>query len=186
MIETDNKQISGLGELSAPLKVYLDNRPPLEQYQSLVTMQPMVTEEISDIGRLTGNHWRKIFNVYAKLCFELAPKHFHSWQELRDRALLQKGSEQALLFNQPSFNHIFDAANDANTTDIHIIMGRTYAARLVQPLPFSQHLLWLDKDFAINPKKRLIICPYFDYRQLSNVKITQLVKLIKTLQKKHS
>ncbi|OUS31372.1 hypothetical protein A9Q98_02910 [Thalassotalea sp. 42_200_T64] len=183
MIETDTKQLSGLGEISAALKVYVDNRPPLEQYQSLATMKLMVADEIADIGRLTGNHWRKIFNVYAKLCFELAPKHFHSWQELRDKSLLQKGSEQALLFNQASFINIFNPANETKATDIHILMGRTYAAKLVQPLPLSQNLLWLDNDFAINPDKRLIICPYFDYRQLSNLKISYLIKLIKSLQK---
>jgi hypothetical protein len=39
-------------------------------------------------------------------------------------------------------------------------------------------LLWLDADFAIDSNNNLIVCPYFDYRQLTNIKIQQLVEII--------
>jgi hypothetical protein len=60
---------------------------------------------------------------------------------------------------------------------VHIIMGKTYAKSLTLP-----HLLtWLDHEFAINIHNKLVVCPYFDYRQLSNIKLMRLVKLIKQL-----
>ena len=104
MIET-LKSHAGFGCELARLKVYIDNRPPLDQYQNLSTLMSIEEGEILEIGRLTGNHWRKIFNVYAKLCFEFEPEHFSSWQELRDKQLLQQGSKQALIFNQAGFHH---------------------------------------------------------------------------------
>ncbi|WOH38666.1 hypothetical protein RI844_05465 [Thalassotalea fonticola] len=169
------KPSAGFGNESARIKVYIDNRPPLEQYQQLSKVVPIQAGEILEIGRLTGNHWRKIFNVYAKLCFELSPSSFNTWQVLRDQQLLQKGSQQALLFNQTSFHQY---TKQSSADDIHIIMGRTFASSLINNNQFSADLLWLNEEFAINKTFRLIVCPYFDYRQLSNIKISYLVTLI--------
>ncbi|WNC73782.1 hypothetical protein RGQ13_07265 [Thalassotalea psychrophila] len=169
---------AGLGHQHAKLKVYIDKRPPLEQYQQLATIEPVQEGEILEIGRLTGNHWRKIFNVYAKLCFELNPNNFSSWQKLRDQQLLQKSSEQALIFNQAGFQkYIKQGSKDA----IHIIMGRTFASSLINNNQFSTDLLWLNAEFAINKKSKIVVCPYFDYRQLSNIKISYLAKLLNSL-----
>jgi hypothetical protein len=60
-------------------------------------------------------------------------------------------------------------------------MGRTYAKSLVQSKQLTVPLTWLDGEFAINKKERVIVCPYFDYRQLSNIKIVRLATLIKHL-----
>ena len=68
--------LAGLGIMNADLKVYINNRPPVEQYQQLTTVMALQKGEVLEIGRLTGNHWRKIFNVFAKLCFELNPLQF--------------------------------------------------------------------------------------------------------------
>lgn len=172
------KPSAGLGAINARLKVYIDNRPPLEQYQQLNSVVYLQEGEVLEIGRLTGNHWRKIFNVYAKLCFEINPENFNSWQELRDRQLLQHNSEQALLFHQASFHkYIKQGSKD----DIHIIMGRTFGSSIINTPPYSTDLLWLNEEFAINKAFKLIICPYFDYRQLSNIKISFLVNLINSL-----
>jgi hypothetical protein len=43
----------------------------------------------------------------------------------------------------------------------------------------------LDNDFAINRSLKIIVCPYFDYRQLSNIKIERLAELIVSLQDSH-
>ena len=42
-------------------------------------------------------------------------------------------------------------------------------------------LQWLDNDFAIDVKNNLIVCPYFDYRQLTNEKIQRLAGLLTQL-----
>lgn len=157
----------GLGSLSAPIYVYIENTPPLPFYQNLDDIYGLKTNDVYQIGQETGNHWRKIFNVFAKLEFERFPRGFESWQALRDATLLQSKGEQCLLFNSPEFDQLAD-------NKIHIIMGKTYASKLA----LTEHCYWLNEFFAYNQEKKLIICPYFDYRQLSNVKISQLVKLI--------
>ena len=125
--------------------------------------------DIKTIADQTGNHWRKVFNVYAKLAFQLNNEGYASWQILRDQSLLQPGSPYALLFSEPLIN----ATNDGN---LHIVMGKGYATQL----GLMDDLVYVDEaqQFAISSKQRLILCPYFDYRQLSNAKIDTLVELM--------
>ncbi len=163
----------GLGNPEAQLSVYIENIPPLGQYQNLKVCRPMQAGEIQMIAEQTGNHWRKIFNIYAKLIFELYSMPEKSWQIFRERELLQQNSNQNLLFNLSSEAIL----KNITTKNITIIMGKTYATKL----GFSESCHWLSPDFAININKRLIICPYFDYRQLSNIKISKLCQLIKSL-----
>jgi hypothetical protein len=167
-----NKTI-GLGTLQAKLYFYIKNRPPLSHYQNLSTMKIMTQGEINRIGNETGNHWRKIFNVYAKLMFELDPEHFTCWQALRDEQLLQK-DDHCLLFSPPEIV----MNNEPNKEcKIHIVLGKGYAEKL----ELADKCTWLSHDFAVNVEKKIIICPYFDYRQLSNIKIAQLCRLIQQL-----
>jgi hypothetical protein len=177
-INRDESGFIGLGNSSAKIHVYIENRPPLEQYLHLRHIKALTKGEIHQIGEHTGNHWRKIFNVYAKLIFELSPlelidKKFPTWQLFREDELLQENSEQCLLFSP----YCQDKVTLRNVETINIIMGKTYAKKL----GLSQQCHWLSEDFAINKDKKIIICPYFDYRQLSNIKIKQLAQLIKQL-----
>jgi hypothetical protein len=173
----------GLGKATAQLNVYIENTPPLLDYQSLKVCRPVQVGEIKRIADQTGNHWRKVFNVYAKFIFELTSPNFNSWQEFRDNALLQTHSNESLLFNLPTQtilqNLLFENIPSKNVSqnNISIIMGKTYATKL----GLSQKCHWLSTEFAINTEKKLLICPYFDYRQLSNIKITKLCQLIKSL-----
>jgi len=162
--------MTGLGTANATLKVYIENLPPLPYYRELSSLATMKPGEIKNIADLTGNHWRKIFNVYAKLWYQLDPECAASWQVFRDQELLQAHGQQALLFSQPEFENCENKA-------VSIIMGRTYAAKT----GIAERCYWLSQDFAINEAKKLIISPYFDYRQLSNVKIAQLAGLIGNL-----
>lgn len=184
---------AGLGNDNANIIFYIRNRPPLETYQNLNSVKPLSPGEISHICQETGNHWRKIFNVYAKLLFELSANKFSSWQQLRDEQLLQVQSQHCLLFSAPSFTtnttpcqpetsnlqtaHVADFTMAKPKKKLHIVLGKGYA----QELNLCNQSTWLSDDFAINPELGLIICPYFDYRQLSNVKIIQLAGLIKQL-----
>lgn len=180
MVKIKMSNLVGLGSSNARLNIYIKNRPPLDEYQNLDSMKFMLSSEVLHIGRLTGNHWRKIFNVFAKLMFELNASTFPRWQDLRDQYLLQSGCNEALLFSLPclSSNNSDPAGNV-----ISIIMGKAYALdTLAKQSKFAMDsLLWISEDFAISKSHRLIVCPYFDYRQLSNIKITRLVKLINSL-----
>jgi hypothetical protein len=188
-------RLIGLGSTRYPLDLpnrinfYIANRPPLDNYPALRELRGLASGELAHIVKHTSNHWRKVFNVYAKLLFDWyqlnkRPDLPHSWQVYRDQELFQSHSQEALLFSPPEFNlnafttDTFTAADSTadNTSAIHIIAGKTYAARLSLP-----PLVWLDTHFALNQQYRLIVAPYPDYRQLSNERIAQLIRLMASL-----
>lgn len=168
----------GFGDAGAQFKVYIANRPPMAEYADLQQVQPLQCGEIELINRACGNGWRKVFNVYAKLLFALDATQFPfsrqaaSWQQFRDQCLLQAASNTALCFGPP------ELAPD--TTTIHLIAGRTHAKHLLDQ-GLAAQLNWLNNEFAIGHYHRLIVCPYFDYRQLNNEKLAFAAQLIKEL-----
>ena len=157
----------GIGDKYCNLAVYIENRPPLDEYQILKGLIPAVEGELSRLGRETGNHWRKIINIYAKLGFSLNTEGYLTWQSYRDSFLLTKASRQTLLFD----NHI--VTEHENCTNI--ICGKTYAMKLLD----ANDLIWMDDNFALSSVQNIIVAPYFDYRQLSNVKLEKLVNIIR-------
>ena len=170
------------------IRVFIANRPPLDIYEQRDDLLPMEGGEISEIARLTGNHWRKIFNVYAKIMFTLLSSRnalssdICTWQIYRDNILLQHNSHTALLFSKPELKLNRVAQDSSSSTGtINIVMGKQYAASLGLDREHDNELAIINSDFAINEKDKLIICPYFDYRQLSNIKIDHLIKLITKL-----
>jgi hypothetical protein len=174
----------GFGIDEYQIAVYIANRPPISEYQQLDRLTPLTTGEIAHIGQHCGNGWRKVFNVYAKLLYALDKEQFNfasfapTWQHYRDDFLLQPHSKTSLLFNAPQ---LIPITHNHNLNAVHIIMGKTYAKDLLSTGVFDIELIWLNNEFAINRSQRVIVCPYFDYRQLSNVKIERLAELIKEL-----
>jgi len=169
----------GFGCSKFTFAVYLANTPNMLEYQGIQSVNSLVTGEVNAIGQACGNGWRKVFNVYAKLLYALNPADFSfaqrapTWQKYRDEYLLQAGSETALLFSPPLC--------DKQATTIHIICGRTYAKTLLSSGQLQANLVWLDDEFAVDVTNRLIVCPYFDYRQLSNIKIERLSVILSEL-----
>jgi hypothetical protein len=163
----------GLGSHNSSIKFYIANRPPIDDYPAMTELRSLAIGELAHIVQHTSNHWRKAFNVYAKLLFDwyqLQQKSLpDTWQAYRDLELFQAHSQEALLFSAPQF------ASDKNS--IHIIAGKTYAAQLALP-----PLVWLDAYFAINKEQRVIVAPYPDYRQLSNERIARLIELMRAQQ----
>jgi hypothetical protein len=169
---------AGFGQSEALVRVYIAIVPPLAEYTGLHQVTPLQTGEIELINSACGNGWRKVFNVYSKLLFALDAKQFSfarhadSWQQYRDQFLLQAGSNTALLFSMPELT--------AGTKGIHIIAGRSHARGLLDN-GLTAQLNWLNKEFAIDKFNRLLVCPYFDYRQLNNEKLAYLANLIKAI-----
>jgi len=67
---------------------------------------------------------------------------------------------------------------EAQQAILHIICGKTYAKQLISSGELETQLTWLDDEFAIDRANMLVVCPYFDYRQLSNSKIERLAALL--------
>lgn len=160
---------TGLGDPQATLRIYLNNRPAAGHFSSPETILPLAVGDIAFIVAETGNHWRKIFNVFAKLMWELTPQlaeDYASWQAYRDQALLQKNSQVALCFGPPG---------EERASGQRIFMGKQFATDSgFFSTPGAQ---WLDNSFAINDAGD-IVSPYFDYRQLSDEKIRRLTGIL--------
>ena len=169
----------GLGCPNFNFAVYIANTPTMLEYQNLSQVNALASGEVKAIGQACGNGWRKVFNVFAKLLYALPKTHFSyatlaaTWQQYRDNYLLQEGSQTALLFSPPCLE------NSGNT--LHIICGRTYAKQLLNTGELTAQLTWLDDEFAIDKQNKVVVCPYFDYRQLSNIKIERLAEMLTTL-----
>ena len=170
-------QLIGLGCPNASFRVYLAAPPAMAAYQQLTGMAPMQPGDIEQIYRHCGNGWRKVFNVYAKLLSALPTPAFSlasgagSWQQFRDQQLLQANSDTALCFCMPT----------PAATGIQLIAGRTLARQwLAQGM--AAELQWLTAEFAVDPQRRLLVTPFFDYRQLNNAKISCTAQLLLLLQ----
>ncbi|MDC8829496.1 DUF6942 family protein [Alteromonas gilva] len=165
-----NSTVLGIGDPQARLRVYIGNRPNTVIEHATPGITPLVAGNICRIGQDCGNGWRKVFNVFAKLAYALpSPASFRQghprWQAFRDNSLLQANSDCALMFSEPK-----EFSKDA----IHIISGKTFA----NTLHIAPSLHWITPDFAIDAQRHVVVCPYFDYRQLSNSKILFLVELL--------
>jgi hypothetical protein len=176
-----NTQLVGLGDIQFSVAVYVAKAPPMPFFETLECLEPVQNEQIDTINQHCGNGWRKVFNVYAKVLFALPSEHYSfakqasTWQQYRDEYLLQKNSKTALLFSAP------DISKASNKNQLHIIAGRTHAKNLLQQGKLHAHFDWLDDEFAIDTSNNIIVCPYFDYRQLSNIKIARLSELVAQL-----
>ena len=60
----------GFGAAKATINFYIANRPPIDDYPAMNELRGLVDGEIAHIVKHTSNHWRKVFNVYAKLLFD--------------------------------------------------------------------------------------------------------------------
>lgn len=168
----------GFGDSNANFRVYVAAPPPMPAYQHLGSIIPMQASDLQLIYLECGNGWRKIFNVYAKLLFTLPVEHFAfqsqaaSWQQFRDEQLLQKHGNNALFFDAPKLGH----------SGFHLIAGRTHAKQLINQ-GLNAELHWLNAEFAVDPVHRLLVTPFFDYRQLNNEKIAVSAKLLQLMAK---
>ncbi|WP_108126275.1 DUF6942 family protein [Saccharospirillum mangrovi] len=155
----------GLGDANAILSVYAPHRPPQAPYDGLDQMHPFAAGELAQLVTATGNHWRKIFNLYAKLLHRLSPRE-PSWQDCREQRLLQAGSGTALLFSPP---------HSTPSESWRLVMGKAYAESCGLHLLADLQPL---NGFDWSPSQRLILTPYFDYRALSNARLDNLYRLI--------
>ena len=156
----------GIGHRHCEVAVFIGNRPPLDEYLQRESLVPATEGELANIGRETGNHWRKVINIYAKLGFLLYSQGYSTWQDYREKFLLTEGSQQVLLFN--------GSIVTVPVGCVSIICGKTHAMTLLD----KKELQWIDGDFAVVPSRRIVVTPYFDYRQLSNVKLDRLVRIV--------
>lgn len=156
----------GLGDASPLLVVCAPHWPPTLQPSQRKQLSPLSGDDLNQLVLAGGNHWRKIFNLYAKLLHGLTPLE-PDWQSCRDQRLLQSGSACALVFEQ---------GWRPEPGQLCLVMGQTYGRSLGWLT--SDQVLHAEHPFVQHPEQAVIVTPYFDYRQLSNARLTALVQQI--------
>lgn len=165
----------GFGPDTPRIRFYIGNLPHYEGFAIPNPYRPLHQGEIAAIVAHTSNHWRKVFNVYAKLIWQwlhqapalqdsllpLRQEGITCWQDYRDARLFQANGLEALMFSK------LPSAPQSNS--LSVLAGKTYG---LQQCP---NAIALDTHFWIAPDARLVIAPYPDYRQLSNARIDTLV-----------
>lgn len=153
----------GLGAKNFRLGILIDKRPAFAGYQNLVGIQSLTKGELEAVVTATGNHWRKIFNISAKIGYGLWPGEYQNWQQYRDERLLQADSELAILFSPPQ-----PVADDQWL----VVTGKQYRMDLFPGTPFIP----VPGGFSQHPALPVVQTPYFDYRQLPNVQLEALLQ----------
>jgi len=161
----------GFGNPSARLRFVVENPPPMSQYQNLSTVLPLSTQQRVLIEQECGNHWKKIFACLAKISHPIFGQINGTWQDYRQEHLLRSGGNEALLFHHKGLG-LSDLL--AKPNQVTLIMGKRLSQLLaIDDSPCEKG------DFFEVADTSVLITPYPDYRQLSNVKIDRLITLIK-------
>jgi hypothetical protein len=145
--------------------LYLPNKPDVDLYKSKRQLKNLGVGEIQEIITATGNHWRKIFSIYAKISFGLTSFPVKTWQEYRDTVLLTKSGIELITFSRKILSK--------TDGDIHVLSGKNHCLQFDLPLEKFKNL---DVDGKILKYKNIYLTPYFDYRQLPNALVELIVK----------
>ena len=135
-----------LGAQGSGVVLYIENHPVRPK-----NMQGNESLSVPVLIDLNGNHWRKIFTIFAKL---MSPDD--NWKEYRDSDLITE--KEAICFT----GHLLASAQ------VHIVSGKSCWERM----GFD-----MDEFMPLDPQQRLwvkgdVLCsPYFDYRQFPNALI---------------
>ncbi|WP_199611205.1 DUF6942 family protein [Flocculibacter collagenilyticus] len=183
----------GVGCSKPKVILHVQNHPPLDEYKQLINegvYRPLRADEIKNIISQSGNHWRKIFSIYAKLLFAITKAQYqhhsqrslpNTWQDYRDTVLLTEHCIGAIQWESDA--HCFSCAG------VHLICGFTYAAALLPDVNWQKEKngepvrLWqLTSEVSSIDKAEdgsaIWTVPYFDYRQFPNALIEEALNTI--------
>jgi hypothetical protein len=159
--------LTGLGDTSPLLVICAPHFPPGIQPNPAQAISPLTGGELERLIREGGNHWRKVFTLYAKLLHGLTPLE-PDWQTCRDQRLLRSGSACALLFEHSCV---------PEQEQLCLVMGQTFGR--TEGWLAGDQTLPAEQPFVQHPEQAVIVTPYFDYRQLSNARLDSLIQLIR-------
>ncbi|BCE00968.1 DUF6942 family protein [Marinicellulosiphila megalodicopiae] len=163
---------TGFGATDGTFTVYCANTPSttaLDPHK----ITPICYQDIEQINSDNGNGWRKIFNVYAKILFEINSMTFKDWQSLRNEYLLQTHCAHSLILNPIDIT---------KTQNVQLIMGKGFALSFFD----EPDIQWITPKIAhvkLADYPNTFITPYFDYRQFNNADITEFANIIKNIAK---
>jgi hypothetical protein len=154
--------INLIGSRSPKICLYLDNKPKFDNRngQCSLSVPKLITHN--------GNHWRKIFTIYAKLCcLAVEP---NAWKLYRDQILLQS-DEQINFSDQLNLE-----------AKLHVFSGKSCWKRFNVSTKALQKMSVFDDNkvfYCVDEVHGLLLyTPYFDYRQFPNTLIEQVRQLL--------
>ena len=144
-----------LGAQGSDVILYIENHPVVPQ-----KLKSNELISIPDLIDLNGNHWRKIFTIFAKL---VSPDE--NWREYRDQCLLTKN--EAICFTDER----------QQSAQVNIVSGKSCWERMGFDMA---DFISLDPQQRLWVKDDVLCSPYFDYRQFPNALIVIAREWIKT------
>ncbi|MEH6444308.1 MAG: hypothetical protein V7784_10445 [Oceanospirillaceae bacterium] len=154
-MNTQPQSVASLGVMQPKTVLYIDNQP--------LVLEDNLANVPELIGK-NGNHWRKIFTIFAKLCSE------DDWKVYRDTQLLQQ-EEQINFTSQISAQ-----------AAVHIFSGKQCWQRFSvgdDALSNMRQSSCKRVFYKTNQQGMLLLySPYFDYRQFPNTLIMEVKAII--------
>ncbi|EAR11044.1 DUF6942 family protein [Reinekea blandensis] len=157
-----------LGEPQATLTVCVEHQPRWPEPAFASGRSTLFPGELAILVGANSNHWRKIFNVYAKLLCALKPDAATDWRALRDQQLFQPGQQHGLRMGS------IVAENINENTGLTLIAGKQYA----DALGLLSQATSLAPGIFVHDHANCLITPYFDYRALSDASIARLAQIM--------
>lgn len=171
----NKSKLIGVGSSAPRIVLHIANRPPLDGFEHDIN-RPFQLTEAADIIQKTGNHWRKVFSILAKISFALFDTQCKTWQEYRDTKLLTEDG-----FEYICFSELKDTRSQLDLTkhtSVSITCGFNYAQTQLDTSSLVSHhnfekLKWSEQHHCL-------VTPYFDWRQLNNEMLSIAINIIKS------
>ncbi len=175
---------AGLGCSNARLYLYTPHRPPLGEYTKLTSFRPAQLGECSHIIRETGNHWRKIFSIFAKFTQALYYPGL-TWQAVRDHYLFTESSAVAIVWQNGKANRSSHLVNNGYPEPVqktvHLIGGQAFAESFDRKWAAPVTIGEQQKIIVSEEEEGLVVLsPYLDYRQFTNAMIADLLPVLQS------
>jgi hypothetical protein len=178
----ENHNLIGVGASLPRIILHIANRPPVDSFDAVNgeadINRPLQISEAADIIKQTGNHWRKVFSILAKISFALFDTDCKTWQEYRDTKLLTEQGFEYLCFSSLKQRNASSslATNIIEQTSVSVVCGFAYAETQLDfpsliPHQVFEKLKWSEQDHCL-------VTPYFDWRQLNNEMLDVAIKIV--------
>lgn len=164
--EAYQQKQAGLGGEDFQIGLCIGNFPSCLDIESVAGIRFAGEGELSHIVEQTGNHWRKIFNICAKIGFALWPEKTQSWQQYRDSLLFRQSASLCLFFSPPP---------TLKEGQLLLILGKQYRREIFPDAGFTA----VSEVVYRHPELPIYQVPYFDYRQLPNKQLDALILLLR-------
>jgi hypothetical protein len=184
MKDWTSSKIVGFGVIkhSPRVVLHIANRPPLDDFQHNIS-RPLQLGEAASIIQQTGNHWRKVFSILAKISFSLFDTQCQTWQEYRDTKLLTEQGFEFIAFSSLGVTTEQHAQNLKQLKSdprpyVSLVCGFSYAQSQLDLLSLVSHQKF--EKLKWSEPHQCLVTPYFDWRQLNNEMLDVVVSIIKS------